>query len=181
MQSKIFFDGDNTGSAMYNLQFDFYIYAISLIYSETKDIYLNNDYSKLYLTKDEIISFPKLETYDHRLLQNPHDYFAAAFRYKLNIEGIQIEIPVNPTVEPKSYFNSLFVDIELLKKADKKDWDVLVMWCEFIKNQLRSKLPITGCIARSLLFSDNMKEAFKESYLAAHLIKQSFGEIKWRI
>lgn len=170
MQNKAIKNIHTLDNNVYYFQYIFYSYANSLILTETIRLYLYNNYTELYVTNEEQSFLNSLKSYDHRLLQGPQEAFAEIFRNKIFLQGIQLELFDQEIDDPVRYFKYKFIDSDFLLKINEKDWDLMILWCEYLKKQLRSNLAVTRHIARSLLFSDEPNRAFEESNLAVELI-----------
>lgn len=181
-----FFKGDKTNSQVYNMQFEMYSYIISHMFQEIKILYLNNPYTELYLDEERITSLSKIETFDHRLMQTPHDCFAAVFRYKFVMGGeFQKELLSLEEEQILKLFNSKFIDVDFLEKIEKSYWFLTVKWFDFITEEINKSLSISRQIALSVLenntFETDSKFAWEASRNAEKLIKLKYNTIPWTI
>jgi hypothetical protein len=96
---------DDNNTILMDIQFEMYSYSISTIFEEIKRIYLDNKYTILYLSNDEIEKKKEIGAFDHRRVQGTHDMIAAVFRF-LTKDGIfEKELFEHDNDQIKSLFN----------------------------------------------------------------------------
>jgi hypothetical protein len=176
------FEDDNDNILM-ELQYEMYHYSICTIFNEIKRIYLENPYAILYLSKLEIERLRKIDGFDHRLIQDAHDVFAAIFRFQKKEGFYEKELFEEDNDQIKHIFNTAFVDIDFLEKIPDKYWYLALKWHYFLYEILRENIPFTRDLALATLIYydsfDDRKMAWDAASRAAKLIKEKYDEIPW--
>jgi hypothetical protein len=178
-----YFEKDNN-KAIINLQYEMYSYSISTIFEEIKRIYLDNKYSILYLSKDEIEKIRKIDTCDHRLIQNAHDIIAAVFRFQEKNGIFEKELFDKNNNEIKSLFDSIYMDIKFLEKIPCDYWNLAYKWHIYLLDILRKNISLVHeLILSTITYSNSPQNELK--WIAAErartLIKEQYDEIPWKI
>lgn len=177
--------GDNTRDIITELQYQMYSYTISFMFQKIKKTYLHNEYASLYIESEKLNFLKHISSFDHRLMQIPHDCFAAVFRYRYFKGAFNREIFELQEDDIITYHNSLFIDIKFLNHINKNYWYLTKRWLEFIQFELDNHLLISREIAYAVL-EFNLNEstndnAWNSSYKARNLIKSIYNEIPWII
>jgi hypothetical protein len=119
-----------------------YSYSISTIFEEIKRIYLDNKYTILYLSKDEIEKKREIGVFDHRKVQGTHDMIAAVFRF-LTKDGIfEKELFEQDNDQIKSLFNNVYIDINFLDNIQNDYWCLAYKWHRYLIDYITENIPL---------------------------------------
>jgi hypothetical protein len=178
-----YFLGDNNDD-LKDLQSAMYSYSISTIFSEIKRLYLDNPFTELYLSPDEIKSFYSIENYDHRLIQGVHDHIAAVFRFQAK-EGIfEKDLFEKENADIKDFFSNIYRDTDFLKIIPDRLWFLTVRWYNFILEFLVKNKPVARHIALAILVyssnTDKNKQRWESADKAIYFIKNKYHNILWK-
>lgn len=181
-----FFKGDLI-NAVLEMQYQMYDYASSAIFTEVKKTYLYHDKVDLYIDRSKLQKYHYIQTYDHRTIQEPHDCWAAVFRYQL-LQGLhQRTLFEESYKEIREYHERKFIDVDFLNNIDDTLWYLTKRWLVFLEEEIRTDHRITREIAHAVLvYNNNLDpDARKERWAAANrsreLIKLKYDYIPWKI
>jgi hypothetical protein len=177
-----YFENDNN-EALMDLQYEMYSYSISTIFEEIKRIYLDNQYTILYLSKDEIEKIKKIDSFDHRLVQSAHDIMAAVFRFQEKKGIFEKELFEQDNSEIKELFRNIYIDIKFLEKIPCDYWHLAYKWHGYLLDILRKNiLLVQELILSTITYSNSPQNELKwlAAERAGRLIKEQYDEIPWK-
>ena len=180
------FKGDLKNAVM-EMQYQMYKYASSVIFTEVKNSYLYHDKVDLYIDRSKFEKYHHIDIYDHRTIQEPHDSWAAVFRYQL-LQGLhQKTLFEESNKEIREYHEWKFRDIDFLNNIDDSLWYLTKRWLVFLEEEVRSNHRITREIAHAVLVynyylnPDARKEMWAAADRSRELIKLKYNYIPWDI
>jgi hypothetical protein len=176
-----YFDGDND-EALKDLQYEMYSYSISTIFTHIKQIYLDNKYTILYLSDNEIEHLNKINGFSHHLLQSAHDMLAAVFRYKAKEGAFEKELFDESNDNIKYLFSTVYIDTLFLDNIPGNYWHIAYKWHEFIIKSIRNNMPLARELVLALFKFINPSENNKAKNAADRtfsIIKDQYNEIPW--
>lgn len=178
-----YFKGDDINSLILHMQVVMYSYASSHMFSKVKHAYVGDEKSVLYFNPAHLSKLRAVESYDHRLMQFPHDQLAAVFRYKcMKGEYPKKVFDINSDIQEQ--MDIQFIDTLFLNKIDKDYWYLTKCWLEFLSNVIEEKHLITKQIAQSVILYNTDRKDIKKAWDASHksiaLIRETFDEVPWK-
>jgi hypothetical protein len=180
-----YFNGD-TNESLFNMQHEMYTYSVSSIIEKIKSIYLDNRYTALYLTPEEVDLYRTNENEDHRLIQSVHDINAAVFRYKHKIGEFEKELFDDTENDALNYFGNIYIDTDFLQNIPNTHWHLTLKWHKFLIETLSEKFSVVKELVMAILVypnseQHNSQDCWVASYNAARLLKEDYPEIPWRV
>jgi hypothetical protein len=180
-----YYKNDMHNSKVAKMQFYMYSYITSQIYNYLKKLFLYNPYVHLYFDSLTLYDLKHLDQCDHRLIQTPHDYLAAIFRYKVDCGEYQKEFFEKKDDEVVFFFKQVFIDVDFLEKIDKDIWFLTLRWYEFVLKELHENIILSKEIFNALflfrLDNYNSDNAFASSAKTGEIIKRAYNNIPWNI
>ncbi len=182
------FEGDKYRSYEYdesikdimNIQYEMYSYISSSMRFVVQRKYLYSPQISIFLDNDEIEFMDNNYQSDHRLVQNVHDTLAAIFRWKLLNDGATLSFfPTN--AEIKELFQEKYVDTDFLDSISSEYHCLCKQWYDFSMIETETNSGVIRTMGR-MLYPKNEKEVesrWKNSQLAAKILKDKYSQIKW--
>jgi hypothetical protein len=180
-----YFNGD-INESLFNMQHEMYTYSVSSIIEEIKRIYLDNRYTTLYLTPEEIELYRTSEKRDHRLIQSAHDIIAAVFRYKHKNGDFEKELFDDADNSALNYFGNIYIDTDFLQKISNTHWHLTLKWHKFLMEILSKNIYAVRELVMAIVVYPNSEQynsqdCWTASHNAARLLKEDYPEIPWRV
>ena len=179
-----YFFNDND-EKLKDLQHSMYSYTISTIFTEIKNVYLDNPYAILYFSDEEDKDkIRRIEGFDHRLVQKAHDKIAAVYRYKTKEGDFEKELfETISNDDIKSLFDDTYFDTLFLDKIPLDYWYYAYKWYFFILETIRNNIHLVReLILATLKYrKPSQKElAWEAANHAAEIVKDKNKEIPWK-
>jgi len=176
-----YFKEDNN-SLLKEIQYEMYSYSISTIFTEIKRIFLDNKYTILYLSTDEIEKYKNIDSFDHRLIQNTHDIIAAVFRFLVKDGVFEKDLFEKDNDQIKSIFNNIYIDTIFLNNIQNNYWHFAYKWHSYLNDYINKNIPLVHeLVLSTLIYKDTQqnKLAWEASERARILIINQHNEIPW--